>query len=177
MPLFSVDIQKRLGTYYWTNRYVIQADDLTLATNVVPGLVDTEKMIHATTIFFDKARVSDFVAGNDNFIIVPLSGNGEYAVVGDAYPMFNVVRVDLRVAIGRPSRKYYRTGFGEGEADGDHWSNSYYPVLTAAMVQLTTTIAGLVDVDGQLIVGYAVPNLIGMRQQRRGSKRKLAPVI
>ena len=176
MPLFQIDIQKTYKGSYWTNRYTVEGASVTAFDFVVDKLVAAEKAIHNVEVIFNRARVTDLVPDNDNFVIIPLTGTGTYGTFGNPLPLFNVVRVDLNVSVGRPSRKYYRTVFGESEVDGDHWSSTYFEAVRAAMNQMIADVPELKDPDAQDIISAVVALQVGMHQQRRASKRK-SPVI
>lgn len=91
-------------------------------------------------------------------------------------PLFAVLRVDLTVVGSRPSRKYLRGVLAENNTDGP------YNLVASAVTSFTNLyaaplagVAGLVDVDGEEITGAVVYPKVGMRQLRRGSKKKVIP--
>lgn len=180
MPLYTVDIQKRQGTEYWTNRWVVSAPSLGQASVLGGEIAGYEQDIHTTNVILDRHRTRPLVAGGDNYIIVPIGFAGAYdgGALSSQIPLFNVVRVDWAVAEGRPSRKYFRTGLTETMVEGSNLVESYRAFVDARMEAMRTALAGaLVDVDGQAINSATVFPAVGMRQLRRGSKRRLRPII
>jgi hypothetical protein len=179
MALFALDIEKKLtfDPETWTNRYIVEATDLTLALLSSEAIYDAEVAIHLDVVQFTRYRVSDMDPDTDTFVIVPKSDTGARTTTGQTLPLFNVVRVDFPAGTGRPSRKYLRLPIQESEqANGD---------LDTGLIALVNTdygtvlgdISAYVDVDGEpLGSGVAHPR-VGMRQLRRGSKRKLTPVL
>jgi len=177
MPLFSLDIEKELGGEFWTNRYILELDDITqavLAGNTITGF---ELAIHYDIVNFTKYRVSDLNPETDVYVIVPIGAAGERTFVGSYLPLFNVVRVDFPAGTGRPSRKYLRLPINENEVDNG--------VLASGLIALINSEYGVplgdfelfVDVDGQPIGTGIVSPKVAMRQLRRGSRRKVTPVI
>lgn len=180
MPLYTVDVQKKQGTEYWTNRWVVSSPSLGQASVLGGEIAGHELSIHTTNVLIDRYRTRPLVPGGDNYIIVPVGYNGGYegGTLASQIPLFNVVRVDWAVAEGRPSRKYFRTGLTESMVDGSVLVEAYRVFVDGRMEDLRITLAGaLVDVDGQAINDATVFPAVGMRQLRRGSRRRLTPII
>ena len=177
MPVFKVDIEKQLGTEYWTNIYYVDAESLTAAHAVGGEIVTAEQGIHANSVTFTKYRTSDMVPGTDQFITEPLGTTGARNPSTPLLPLFNVARVELGVGIGRPSRKYLRGVLAEQDID-------FNTIIPATVVEIQTDYADdlelieeLVDVDGQPIIDCVAYPLVAMRQLRRGSRRSTTPVL
>jgi len=115
MPVFKVDIEKQYGTEFWTNVYYVDAASLTLAHAVAAEIVNAEQEIHLVSVNFTKYRTSDLLPDTDQYISTALNSPGERGFAGDPLPLFNVVRVELSVGIGRPGRKYLRGILCEGD--------------------------------------------------------------
>ena len=164
----QVDIQKRLGGEYWTNRYFLGVGSVGEAAGYVPDIVAFEKSIHSVQVLFDRARVSDGIPGTDTYVIVPLTGTGGVAVPEGPLPLFNVVRVDFGVGGGRPSRKYYRCGLGDNLTAGPNWQLELIGDYQAAVNTFVNGPVPYCDVDGQIIISGTVFQSIAMRQLRRG---------
>lgn len=180
MPLYSVDIQKKQGTEYWTNRYILNDASLGAASVSMLEIAQCEVQIHTQNVVIDRGRVRPLAPGGDNFIIVPYGYDGGYdgGSLSSQLPLFNVVRVDLEVSEGRPSRKYYRVGLTDGMVNGSTINETYRAFVDTQVEQMRTDLAGkLVDVDGQGINGATVFATVAMRQLRRGSRRRLTPII
>lgn len=157
---------------YWSNVYWTDAVSIPDAVVVANAIVEVEKQMHLPQVLITKHRVDDGQPLTDVFKTTPVNLVGLNGGAGDMLPLFNVARFDFEVVVGRPSRKYYRGVLAES------WSDAYGQLNATAMSSLTSwaqsiaAISGYVDVDGQDIVsGVAWPR-VGMRQLRRGSKKR-----
>jgi hypothetical protein len=176
--LVSLDIQKSWGGEYWTNRYILDVVDIPSGVTVADSIVGWEKDITLNIIEFVSYRLSDMIPGTDSYLVVPLTGFGERSVASQGLPLFNVLRVDFGVGLGRPSRKYLRGVLVESDQSAlGQLETASITEFAAAYVAPLVAITQYVDVDGQPIISGAVHPKVGMRQLRRGSKRKLEPVI
>jgi hypothetical protein len=176
MAIYSVDIEKLYQNEYWTNRYLVQVADLAGGQVAGSAIANMERNFHQNTVTFTRYRVSDNTPNTDVYTTVPLNLPGLRGSVGEYMPLFNVVRVDFGVAGGgRPSRKYYRLPLGEGDQAGGILADG---TVTAVDNALQPILAQPVcDPQGQIWVSIAVARQVGMRQLRRGSKRRLRPII
>lgn len=176
MALYKIDIEKSMEGEFWTNRYLVNESDLSGAALHVATLVQAEQVFHGTAVLFTKARVSDMQPDSDTYTTLPLNLSGGQADEGVFIPLFNVVRVDLGVLVGRPSRKFYRGVLRESHI-------SFNTVYAPLAVLIQTTLMSMIqsvpvcDPDLQLIQSVAVSPNVGMRQLRRGSRRRATPVI
>ena len=174
---YSLDIEKQSGTEFWTNRYILSNPSIESAILTANAILLIEQAVHSENVLFTKYRVSDLDPDTDAFVIVPIGEVGDRPTVGDVLPLFNVARVDFPAGIGRPSRKYLRLPIFEGDqANG---------TLTPTMVAFVNTNYGtplgdideFVDVDGEPLGSGICQPQVGMRQLRRGSRRRTTPVI
>lgn len=177
MPLFSVDIEKEYQGEYWTNRYIVQAADLNTANGDGGGIVALERTIHLTDVLFTRWRTSDLDPATDLYIINQINAQGLRTHATDILPLFNVARVDFSTGQGRPSRKYLRGVLVEADI-------TFNTILAGTVTDLTTSYATpmkntgyYVDVDGQVFTAVSVYPLVAMRQLRRGSKRRVTPIL
>jgi hypothetical protein len=173
--MFKVDIQKRLSDEFWTNRYFIRRDTLSEAVTSANFIVEAERIFHATTVLFDRVRVSDMVPGTDEYVTSVLNSAGFQNDDGELLPLFNVLRMDLSATSGRPSRKYYRGVLRETHITFNDVSNGIRNTAEDAIADLLAI--PLVDIDDQDLVGATSFSKVGMRQLRRGSKRRTTPII
>ena len=176
--LVSLDIQKELTGEFWTNRYVLDVPSLADAITPANFIVGKERIITIGDITFTSYRISDMVPGTDAYIVVPIGLQGLRVITSQALPLFNVARVDFGVGQGRPSRKYLRGVLGEEDQE------SYGILVDASITFINTNYAGpvaglteYVDVDGQAITTGFCYGRVGMRQLRRGSRRRTEPII
>lgn len=180
MAIYQVDIEKSLtaagtNTVYWTNVYHVQAADIAAAINTGQGIVTAEKAFHLTTTAFTKMRVQATSPLASSGTIVPLTGTGGRA--GAAYlPLFNVYRIDFNVGGGRPSRKYIRGPFAQADQSNGAVSGTAFTAANAYVTALLN-LSVVCDPQGQVFVSGALFPQVGMRQLRRGSKRKTTAVL
>lgn len=177
MPLYQVDIEKLYRGEYWTNRYVLNAASIDEAHAVGGNIVAYERAIHLATVDFTKYRTSDFVKGNDLYIVGTLGLKGQALTTTDYLPLFCCCRVDFSVGYGRPSRKYLRLPLEEANQNDGGLVAAFRDSVNTKYIQPLVALAAFVDVDGQKLVSGSVFPQVAMRQLRRGSKRKLQPVL
>lgn len=180
MPLYSLDIEKLFEGEYWTNRYVLNASDLPTANGMAPIIYDAERSVHRDFVLFTKYRVSDFNPATDAYFITQTNAMGLLggANPSQCIPLFNVVRVDFTTfGGGRPSRKYLRLPLAQPEIQGNKLVQTTIDRVLLNYVGGVLSQAGYVDVDQQAFTQATVYPFVGMRQLRRGTKRKLAPII
>lgn len=176
MPLFKIDIQKFMLGEYWTNRWLVNADDLLDAQDAANDLVTHERFIHSTIIRFDRVRVSDAVQDTDVYVTIPLNVFGNYGFTGENLPLFNVLRADFNVAVGRPCRKYWRVGLSETYVVGSQIAESVITDVNNVIASIVA-LGRVVDPQGNVVTGGSAFPAVQMRQLRRGSRRRTNPVI
>lgn len=176
-PYWQIDIQKRLGNEYWTNVYHTARSNQAAAQEAADSLVVMEIALHSTDVTIVSYSVRPF-PGPSEGTITAVGENGTN-VAPNYLPLFNVARVDFPAPTGRPSRKFYRIPLDNSwVVDG-----VLTPVVRGALQSRIDDYfadpgsAGLIDVDGQLLVSGVVQGPVGMRQLRRGSRRRTTPVI
>jgi hypothetical protein len=182
MAIYQVDVEKQAlnpagNTVYWTNVYHVVAADQASAVTLGNSIVTLEKTVHATNTTFTKMRVNNVIDDGMAGTIFPLSGVGGRTTPTDFLPMYCTVRVDFAKATGRPNRKYLRLFIGESEQTNGVVAASLVTSVTNnyAVPLLNTGVQ--CDEDGTLITAAQVITFVQMRQLRRGSKRRLAPVL
>lgn len=176
-PLFQCDIQKQFNGEYWTNRYMLSSASREQAEASALELVAAERLTHSNQILFDRVRVSDTLPNTSNYSIIPLTGVGGYSDSGGMLPLFNVMRIDFRTAVGRPSRKYIRAGLSTLSMGGNFILNDAQKARGNSYITAVLAVEEYVDVDGEDIIAGVVLPTIAMRQLRRGSKRRTTPVV
>lgn len=181
MPLYQIDVEKQMGMEFWTNRYLVRAASLTAAAEGGSRIVAAERDMHTARAFFTQYRARTVAKNDGLFVNVPVAQSGLRAADTSYLPLFNVMRVDFQVASGRPSRKFYRFPLQEGDVnDGVIGAGLVSSIsdrlsdLIAAMADANTPI---VDPDDQDWLNLAIYTPVGMRQLRRGSKRKAKPIL
>jgi hypothetical protein len=92
-------------------------------------------------------------------------------------PLFNVMRVDLSPAMGRPSRKFYRIPVPESAQDNGQFVAGWTSGINGNFIPQLLAVNGLCDESGNDIVTIGMSPTVGMRQLRRGSRRRTQPVL
>lgn len=179
MPFFTLQIFKEGYGEKWSNTYTLEASGLAACLPLVDPVFQMEKSIHKSGVAFTYARVSDHVAGNDAFFVVPLNDFGAVTATASILPLFNTCRVDIDVeGFGRPSRKYYRLPLAEDEQAagliGGVTLSGIEAAVTGAITAVDSAGGGdgeLSDPDGQAWVVATAVQKVQMRQLHRKRKR------
>lgn len=175
MPLFYVEIEKRLGSEFWTNRWIVRSDTLANANSVLGvAILDAERQLHSTTVLFTRYRVSTVAAGDESYVIVPINQFGLRAHGTALLPLFNTLRVDFPAASGRPSRKYFRGVLTEEDITGDAILTSFNSYMAAFVDNFAETAEGpgILDPQEQLFTNAVPITNVQMRQLRRSRRRR-----
>lgn len=178
MAIWQLDIEKNLGTEYWTNVYYCNQPDQAGAVAAANFVAAQEQDFHLQAVQFTKFRVRPYPAGGASGTVYPLGYQGE-RIATDYLPLFNTVNVILAVAVGRPSRKYYRCPLDVEDNNGGNLAPASLAYFNAAIGEVFAagSPANLCDESGQPILASGVVPTIGMRQLRRGSRRRVAPIF
>lgn len=182
MPVFQIDVEKTLGGEFWTNVYYVQAGNLAQAVAAAQDVALMERSFHYSYVLFTKARVRTTVEGDFVYETVPINEFGQVDPLGSPHlPLFNVLRADFQVGGSRPSRKYYKLPILENNQNNGlidpGLSADVATKLNARLEALATAGTPLCDPQGQILQAATTFRNVGMRQLRRGSKRKLKPII
>lgn len=181
MSVYQIDIEKSFSpttgsTVFWTNVYHVDVTDLAAAITAGNSIVTLEKTIHANTTSFTKMRTRQAGVPGAPGTITPLSGVGGRAA-SNPLPLFNVYRIDFGVSGGRPSRKYIRAPLSSTDSTAGAVTGSTVTLIQNSYVTPLLNMNVLCDPQGQAFVNGTIWPYVGMRQLRRGSKRKATPVI
>lgn len=178
MAVWKVDIEKLMEGEYWTNVYYVEADTLEDASLIGNEIVGIEESITLDLVTFTKFRTSDLTPNTDVYITTIVNETGDVASGGqDPLPLFNVVRFDLSVPVGRPGRKYMRGVLADSTQNFNSLTPAMITVLNDNYAVPLAGLVGVVNKDGQALSTVTTFPFVGMRQLRRGSKRKATPVI
>lgn len=180
MALFVVQSFKSFLTDKWTNRYFLEAADLNAAIVGADIIQNAEAQFHKDDVALFQIRVSDTNPATDIFSVAPTLDVGLGGPAVDWLPLFNTVRVDLRVqGFGRPSRKYYRLPINETEHTSTNISSTLATLVQESLVTMIAALSSndtpLVDPDGQLLTSPTVRLPVQMRQLHRRRRRAPAP--
>ncbi len=182
MPTYQIDVEKLYNNEYWTNVYYVGPNLLSLddAVQAADSIVAFERAIHFDVVTFTKYRASTIVPGDIEYRTIILNVPGNRVSTGNTFlPLFNVVRCDLTdEGFKRPERKYYRLPVAEADqADGVLGFNVGTLIDDAWTTQIQGNSVPLVGPNGEAIIDLSVFPNVGMRQLRRGSRRRTTPVI
>ncbi len=178
--IFSMVSEKLCRGKYWTNRYLIQAAELSDAVTIGGQIRAIERNTSYDFVALTKYRVSDMAEDTDVYSTITdnLVGARTTPSGGDDLPLFCRVRMDFNVAGGgRPSRKYFCPPILEGETTAEQLTAAALSFYLSTYIVPLITLGSLVDPDNQAWVNGSVAKDIGMRQLRRGSKRRALPVL
>jgi len=179
MPLFQIDIEKKFGTEFWSNRYHCDAASLAAADLIANSVATLEIATTDSRVTVTVARTRTAAPGDTDFIIRPINAPGNRDGGANALlPLFNVVRIDIPIpAGGRPSRKYLRGILTVANVGQFVLSSALASSVQGVYCDNLADITGLTDESGNPIGTPLVSNDISMRQLRRGSRRRTTPII
>lgn len=179
IPVAQVDIQKVFGNEYWTNRYLIDlAVGTTEAETLALAIANAERGMYYSTVRIDKIRIATLTPEDNVFqtwnpnLVGARQGAGVVLL-----PLFNVVRIDFGAGLGRPSRKYLRGALAEIDIEGNVLGSTFIDVFAEPYAQAISDLVGIVDPQGSDLNGFSIATAVGMRQLRRGSRRRSEPVL
>lgn len=173
MPLYTVDVEKRVGSEFWSNRYIVEAATLAAAQTVGSDIVSIERSFHINNVLFTRYRVSTLASNDDSYVIVPVGLFGLRVVSTSGLPLFNTLRMDFPAPSGRPSRKFYRGVLSEGDINGDAITESFTDAASdIAALFGSSGIEGIVGPQNEYFVTAVVHPFVQMRQLRRSRRRR-----
>lgn len=176
MAVWQIDIQKQLGTEYWTNVYHCNVASQAAAKVVAEALIEAERRISLNVVSFVNYRVRPYPAGGIPGTVYPIGTVG-YGPAGAYLPLWNTVNVIFTVSQGRPSRKYLKAPLLEVAQENGLLVEPYLTVFKDEYATVLEGIAELCDSQGNPFLDVGIVPNVGMRQLRRGSKRRVIPVI
>lgn len=171
-----VTIEKLYQGEYWTNVYWFSGAISAVQGASIADLIAIERSVHLSPVLITKVRIDDAVPLTDQFVTETINLFG-LRTIGSEHmlPLFNVVRVDLTAGLGRPSRKYYRGALHEGDVNFNTIAPATVSFYNTDVAAALASLSGFVDVDGTDITAGTTHPFVGMRQLRRGSKKKTTP--
>lgn len=176
MSSHTLTIEKLYNGEYWVNVYQLQATDLDNAGSPAAAILNAERAITDNRITFTKFSIRTNTPLDYVYVTVPVNLQGAKDWGGsDLLPLFNVVRVDLAAAVGRPSRKYLRGVLGEASTLAMNITDAVLATIQSDYCNIIAAVTQLVDNQGDDIIAATPVKAVGMRQLRRGSKKKLIP--
>lgn len=177
MAIWRITIGKSLVSAgrNWVNRYLAEVADGSAAQTVANAIVAAERQFHHESVLFTNARVDDNIPNTDIYDTFAINQFGTLSSTAELMPLFVVLRVAFNTeGSGRPSMKYYRGCLLENNVNGMTVASAEITAVQGILNPLITA-QPLVDVDGQAWVNAEPSPVTGMRQLRRGSKKKITP--
>lgn len=170
--VWEATIEKYYNGEYWVNHYYLDVADLLAAYSAALDIMELERAVTYSTVTFTKvsARTTadlDYIF-QTGAVNLPGLGGG----VGQMMPLFVVARCDFTVTASRPSRKYLRGVLSEDSVTGMTLTPDTVTYINTNYVTPLVNMAAYVDKQGQPVVGGACSPNTGMRQLRRGSKKR-----
>lgn len=183
MGIFQVTIQKNSLSEFWTNDYFLDSPDLGLAhSTALDVLAPFEQSIHNNLVSIVKVRTATITPADFTFLTAEMDLVGTFGDDANPLPLFNVMRVDIAIGLGRPGRKFYRLGWGTNRVVPTYrWNASDTSAVTTAVEAARIACDGagtpITNRRGDIWFNAVAFPLIGMRQLRKGSKRREEPII
>lgn len=173
MALYTVDVEKRLNSEFWSNRYIVEAPTLGDAQSVAGSIVGAERGFHMNIVTFTRVRVSTLADTDDSYVIIPINAPGFRLSTGSLLPLFNTLRMDIIAPSGRPSRKYYRGVLTESDINGDAIDEDFTSEASNISALFSDgDSSGIVGPQGEIFTGISVIPFVQMRQLRRSRRRR-----
>jgi len=179
MPLFFMDSEKSSFNLFWSNRYCLEAADLAGAMLWAADIRVIERNCTSNFASLTKYRVSTALEHDDVYQIIEDNLTGLRALDGgQLMPLFCRVNCIFNtVGGGRPSRKYWCAPLMETDQSFGDLTPATITFFQEQYVNALLGVAGFVDIDEQPFISGSVKPRVGMRQLRRGSKKKHDPII
>lgn len=171
---FIVDVEKRIGSEFWTNVYQVVEDSLSQANTLGLSIAAAEAAFHHTAVLFTRIRVRTWDPEDEAYVITTVNSPGGRGGDSGLLPLFNTLRVDFPAAIGRPSRKYYRGVLQESDISGEAVTTDFSGLLSGinALLASVAGATGIVDPQLQLLSDGVPHPFVQMRQLRRSRRRR-----
>lgn len=180
MADFFVQVKQSFGTEKWQNRWRVTAADIDTVAGVVGAFVDFHKAILSPGCNLDEVLISTTTMHDGVFIVENINEAGTLSPVGQLWPRFNTIRMDLNTAAhGRPGRKYFRGALGDENTVGDTVDGSLQTAVADAadtlLAALTAASIDLAEGPGTVVTSFTVHPLVQMRQEHRKRRRPAGP--
>lgn len=174
---YVVDVEKAIGVETWTNVYYVAAASRAEALVDAAAIAQVERFIHCTDVTFTRVRVRQ---------VSQLASAGSQQVIGQQglfgsnanLPLFVCTRVLFTQSDSRPSVKYLRGCAGATEAvNRFFWTTGYMNQVSTEYCVRLAQLTFLRSKDGAPFQSFVPQPKIAEHQLRRGSKRRLVPVL
>lgn len=176
MAVWELSIEKQLLTEYWLNVYHCDVATQAEAKTVADAIVEAEQAITMGIVTFNKMRIRQVSSAPGPGTVYPIGSNGTLPQ-SPYLPLFNVCRIDFAVPVGRPSRKYIKQPIAMSSVSNGQFQPSALTFFQTEYCTPILSIPGICASDGQPFLNAAPIPAVGMRQLRRGTRKKSTPII
>ena len=174
--VWEIAIEKSLGTEYWINVYHADVVTQAEAKQVGDEIVGVERGVTQIQVGFTKMRVRQISEIAQAGTVYPIGLPG--AMADSIYlPLFVVARIDIAVPSGRPDRKFIKSPAPASLVTNGMWSAPAQNLYNGSYCTPLLAVENICDRSGQPYLSAAVSPVVGMRQLRRGSRKRTQPVI
>lgn len=180
MARFRLQTFKQIGSgKVWSNAYNCVAADFPSAQVIGDAIIAAERNVHLNTVSFIYYRITITEPHDGEFTNVPVNLQG-LGGTGDYLPVFNTIRCDFAVALGRPSRHYIRRPIREDEQSGGGLQSDVRAALLSAYVDVLVALSVptdnfLCDESGHHFISGSVYAFVTMRSTTRRRRKKVTP--
>ncbi len=176
VAVFAVDVQTDYYQEYVTNRYHVLADDMAQAGVRGLAIANIQKSLLPVTNNIDYVRVSTITPGDNLFYTQQANIPGTRGLTSQTMPPFCRWRCDMNVGFRRPLRKYLLIPYEE-DSEGSSFTSTAITFFNTNYAAPLFQLGYVCAEDGTVIIGVSLNSQIGMRQLRRGSRRRATPII
>jgi hypothetical protein len=176
MDVWQIVIEKNLGTEYWVNDYHVQANDFADAVAAGGDIVAIERNVHTTLVSFTKYRVRP-AGSTAQGTVIAVGLNGLAGATTDYLPLYCTARIDMAPASGRVGRKYLKLPISEAAQAGGQFNAGFIDFMGINYITPLLALGVTCKPGGEVFSSMGVVPAVQMRQLRRGSRRRLQPII
>ena len=176
MPVLQLDIEQKYSADYISNRYWILATDIPDGLSKGLVIANLHRTLFTSGFVVSGIRVSTPLEGDNLFGTMPLNLPGTRSTSGSPMPPWNRFRVDFQHGFKRPLRKFLIAP-QTGDISGDSFQSATIAYVNENYCVPIVGLEYVVDRSGALVESASLNPVVGMRQLRRGSKRKTTPII
>jgi hypothetical protein len=176
MGVFQVDIQTDYYGEFISNRYFVDEPGLAEAAAIGVAIANLHAKLLPPSVKIDAIRASTPAPADNQFFTSPVNIPGTRAATSQTMPEFCRYRVDFQIGYRRPLRKFLLVPFEE-DSEGSSFTGGAVARVINDYINPLIALASVCSAEGLPVINGSLNARIGMRQLRRGSKRRLQPII
>lgn len=161
-----IGVQDPNASYKFSYAYFVNAGTLGDAANAAQQIWQQLRQGHSSDAYCYEVYVSDLVENTTNYVIMPIGAgvaSGMLPVIDNALPTFNVVRVELNVIGGRPSRKYHRLPLAESNIGNGLLNTTTLAAISDAHNAVLNNVPEVCDESGNGFNGVVIKGITSRR--------------